>query len=443
MAVATWPLSLSFGDEVGYIGQTRLMIQGRVHPTPMDPGIWYERHDVPGLIPKYPLFFSLLMVPFLALSPSLVFVPGLLAGIALAWIASRALESWGHSRLWGLIVLMDPTVVLLSRTVMADVGLAFLGLGTWYFVRRGAVWQTVLFAALTMAIKTYGVVTVGAILAGQSLVLLREGRRPLPVLRLMAPLMIGMAIGAGITVALNLMSHGTVHSSYNVSASQAFGLRFLNTSGRAYWKSLVLCPPLLIAGVVPFWRRRDFGALFAIGASIAMFSIYFFVDWGVGFLDSVVLSRRLILPVVAFLLVGYAELLAQFFGRLPLARVARVAVVVMPALLALGLGLKHRQWQEPSYRALNRAEAWTQKIGDQELGITPSAFKIGLLYPGRTVFVTGEGDRATPNLVLCHGDAGSYRMGGVRYSCEIPGYRVAEAMIDDGYYILERGTKAN
>src|SRR5258708_23607227 len=98
----------------------------------------------------------------------------------------------------------------------------------------------------------------------------------------------------------------------------------------------MLCPPLLIAGVLPFWRRRDFAAVFAIGGTIAMFSIYFFADWGIGFFDSLVLSRRLIMPAVAFLLVGYADLLAQLFARLPVARLARVAAVLGPAGKGLG-----------------------------------------------------------------------------------------------------------
>ena len=52
-----------------------------------------------------------------------------MAAVALAWIAGRALQSWGRSRLWGLIVLMDPGIVLLSRTAMADVGLALFAVG--------------------------------------------------------------------------------------------------------------------------------------------------------------------------------------------------------------------------------------------------------------------------------------------------------------------------
>ena len=439
----TWPLAFSFGDEVGYIGEARLLMQGRVHPVPDDPGIWHKRSDGPyALIPKYPLFLSVVLVPFVAISPPMVFLLGVLGAIALALMAGRILESWGHSRLWGLVVLMDPTVVLLSRTVMADVGLAFLGLGTWYFLRRRAVWPTVLFAVATIAIKTTGIVTVAALLAGQSLVLYRERRRIAEVVRGVRPLLMGIAVGGAIVIGLNLVSNGTIHSSYNESASDAFGLRFLRTSGVAHLKSLLLCPPLLFVGVLPFWRRRDWAALLVIGISTVMMSVYFFVDWGVGFIDTVVLSRRLLMPAIAFLLVGYAEILARLFERFSRWRFGHVAAVMVPALLALGVGLKHRQWQIPAHRALERAEAWAEKTGEKELGLTAYAFKVGLLFPGRTTFV--EGDRRKSNLVLCHAAGGSYRIvDNFRYSCTLPGYRVVQEFADDGYYILERSDRKN
>lgn len=442
----TWPLAFSFGDEVGYVGEARLLMQGRVHPLPSDPGIWHERPDgAYPLIPKYPLLPSMVLVPFVAVSPPLVFLLGVLAAIALAWVAGRILASWGRSRLWGLVVLMDPTVVLLSRTVMADVALAFLGLSTWYFLRRRAGWQTALVAAATIAIKTTGIVTVAALLVGETLVLLREKRRPRKVLREMTPMLLGIAVGSAIVVGLNILSNGTIHSSYNESASQAFGLRFLQTSGLAHFKSLLICPPVLIVGLLPFWRRRDLGALLVIGVSIVMMSVYFFVDWGVGFVDTVVLSRRLIMPAIAFLLVGYAEILAQVFGRFSSTRLPRAGALAVPALLALVVGVKHRQWQIPSHHALKRAEAWAVRTGAPELGITPSAFKVGLLYRGRTIAVAR--DRAQPDLVLCHAAAASYRMSGLlsgpRYSCDLPGYRVAEDIVDDGYFILQRSDRTN
>jgi hypothetical protein len=430
---ATWPLSLSFGDEVGYVGQARLFLQGRVHPVWADPGVWHERWGPLPLVPKYPLPLPFIVAPFFALAPALVFVPSVLAAVALAWVAGRVLQSLGHSRLWGLIFLLDPTVSLLSRTVMADVMLALCGLGTWFALRRRAGWQTIVFAVATMAIKTTGVIVVGTLLAGEALAHLKQGRRLAETLRRLGPLLAGLALGTVLVVALNLLSNGTIHSSYNESFSEAFGLRFLQTSGRAHVKSLLLCPPLLVAGVWPFWRRRDYAALLVIVTTVGMMCFYFFVDYGVGWVDSVVMSRRLLMPAVAFLLVGYAEVLARLFGRLSLRRSTRVALVVVPAVLALGLGYKHRRWQVPAHRALVRAESWAEKLGVQEIGITQSAFKIGLLHRGPVVW-SGV---TKPDLVLCNGSQSSYRLGDIRASCQLGGYAPVEPSAD-GYTILRR-----
>lgn len=429
----TWPLSLSFGDEVGYVGQARLLLQGRVHPVWADPGVWHVRTGPLPLIPKYPLLLAFMVTPFLALSPALVFVPSVLASVALAWLAGRILRSFGHSPLWGLVMLFDPTVSLLSRTVMADVMLALFGLGTWYAMRRRAGWQTVLLAAATMAIKTTGVVVVGALLAGEVISHLRVGRRPIEAARLLRPLLTGLAVGGVIVVALNLIANGTIHSSYNESFVEAFGLRFLRTSGKAHIKSLLLCPPLVFVGVWPFWRRRDFAALMVVATTIGMMCVYFFVDYGVGTVDSLVMSRRLLMPAVVFLLVGYAEVLAGVCTRLSVDRVARAALIILPAVVALGLGLKHRRWQMPAHRALVRAESWVQKTGERELGITQPAFKVGLLFPGPTVYA----GVAHPKLVLCNGAQSSYRMGEIHVSCELRGYRPVEPATD-GYLILQR-----
>jgi len=206
---------------------------------------------------------------------------------------------------------------------------------------------------------------------------------------------------------------------------------------------LLLCPPLLIAGVLPFWRRRDFAAVFAIGGTIAMFSIYFFADWGIGFFDSLVLSRRLIMPAVAFLLVGYADLLAQLFARLPVgaagARRGRAgaggdsAGGWRQASTVAGAGASRADSRRGAGSGGGRAGAGGDALRVQD---RPA-------FSRRAIFTTREGDRGKPALVLCHSDTGSYRMSGLLYSCDIPGYRVAESMPDGGYSILTRAAPEN
>jgi hypothetical protein len=440
--VINWPMALSFGDEVGYVGQTKLILQGRIAPVLADPGVW---HPSPrGLIPKYPLLLAFVLAPFFAISPALVFLPAMLAAIGLAWVAGLILQSWGRSRLWGLLALMDPTVVLLSRTAMADIALGALALATWYYVRRRAFWRVVLLAAATMAIKTTGVVSIGMILLGESYSGWR-GARALPLrqaLRPVTPLALGMILGGVVVVGSNLIANGTIHSSYRETGAQAFQLGFLRTSGLAHAKAFLLCPPLLIIGAWPFWQRRNhggggFSALGVIAATAVMMSVYFFVDWGVGPIDTIVLSRRLMMPVIVFLLVGYADLLARLASKLSLTRSAPLALIFLPAFVALAIGLKHLQWQRPRAHALARAQAWTHSKDSHELGVTTWAQKIGLLYPGRTTFVFKGGPR--PEITLCGTSDASYRnAAGSKHACALEGYRAVESLPDDGYDILER-----
>lgn len=444
--VVFWPLTLSFGDEVGYVGQAKLLLEGRFRPMMADVGVWHPSDH--GLHPKYPPFLPIMLAPLLAISPVLVFLPGILAAVGLAWLCGRIVEQWGRNRLWGLIVLVDPTIVTLSRTVMADVLLACFGVATWYFMRRGAFWRTVLFAAATMAIKTNGVVIAGSLLVGEALSLFyfhRGGRDNRSVRRLatlfkslLAPAL-GMAVGAVVVIALNLVANGTIHSSYRESASEAFGLRFLGVAGLAHAKSLLLCPPLLFMGAWALWRRREIAPLVAAGTTLLMMSVFFYVDWGLGRIDTLVLSRRLILPVVAFLLVGYADLIAGVAQRLSLERWGRLALVGLPAVLALAISLKHRQWQAPSARALLRAESWTSQVGTRELGLTPTSRKVGLLYSGRTVLIL-EGQEG-PAVVLCGTADPSYRLGNIRYPCALRGYETVESLEGEGYEILMRSPR--
>ena len=53
-----WPAALSFGDEIGYVGQARLLLQGQVRPSADSPGVWVPTPHGPAI--KYPLLLPIL-----------------------------------------------------------------------------------------------------------------------------------------------------------------------------------------------------------------------------------------------------------------------------------------------------------------------------------------------------------------------------------------------
>ena len=79
-AILVWPTALSFTDGAGYVGQARLLLETQVRPDAGAIGVWVVGPQ--GSIPKYPLFLPLLLAPWVAISPALVFVIGFAAAAA-------------------------------------------------------------------------------------------------------------------------------------------------------------------------------------------------------------------------------------------------------------------------------------------------------------------------------------------------------------------------
>jgi hypothetical protein len=165
---------------------------------------------------------------------------------------------------------------------------------------------------------------------------------------------------------------------------------------------------------------------------------YFFVDSGTSRLETWVLAPRLILPVVAFLLIGYAHLLAGLVRRLRLpAGIVGGSLILVTALLAFGVSWRHHRWQLPMGHALTAARQLAEQAGTRELGVLPQAMKVGVLFPG-VARQLDPSNVASPLVVLCSDHAASYRAGHLEkpFSCARPGYR--SAYREGGFEVLTR-----
>ena len=118
----TWPTGLSFQDEVGYVGQARLLLEGNIRPVNDSPGFWALTDQ--GHVAKYPLFPSLLLAPLFAVAPLASFALGALPALLLAWLTARILAFREIESGLALAVLAHPTVILMSRAAMPDLLLA-------------------------------------------------------------------------------------------------------------------------------------------------------------------------------------------------------------------------------------------------------------------------------------------------------------------------------
>jgi hypothetical protein len=440
--LARWPLAVSFGDEVGYLAEVRMMLDGRLRPLAESPGVWVITDH--GAVSKFPLLLPLILTPLFAIHPRLVFAAGAAAALGLMVVASRILKAWGRSPLWALIVLAHPSIVIMARTVMADLPLATFGVASWWALRRGRRVATLVAFALVIATKATGFAIAVVLLAGEAARCREEIRqRDRPTLRRLAWAAGGIGAGVALTAGLNLLSIGRLWFVYREAhaylAEPSFWPTHLRTSARAHIASLLLLPPGLIIGAWPFWKRRELGPLLVALGLPAMMCFYFFIDTGRQMLETLVMSPRLILPAVAFLLVGYADCaagLARFVP--PVARSLAVwAGVLGPAVLGFAVSARHRAWQEPSAMALAEASRIISARGGgerQELGLTHAATKAGVLFPGSISWVGINGNH--PDVVVCSTQSSSYRMPGQTASCDLPGYDDA---VDSGtFHVLTR-----
>ena len=433
-----WPVSLSMGDEIGYVGQARLLLEGHIMPLDTTPGNWVPTTH--GLIPKYPLFFPLLLAPVLALSPILLFATGVVAALAMTWVAGRVLASWGRPPFWALMFLAHPTVVILARAVMVDVLLTALAVGAWQALRRGRPPIAALLLALTVLAKPTGIPIVAALLVGEAL-----RRRSSLLVRDQATIArlawgaAGLGTGLALTVVSNFLTTGSFSSPYGPSLrylpTPQFWPLYFPATAPVHLRTLLLMPPLLVLGAWPLARRREIGLLLTIVGFTLMMCFYFFVDRGPNLLETLVLAPRLILPVVAFLLLGYADGLAAWVARRQrLGSVAALVLVTLPALVALPVSIRHRRWQAPAGAALQAADEAISRRGENELGVGPNAAKVALLYRGRTVEPLPGA--AAPGVILCSTRSASYRDPAEGESCAREGYD--DQPLQAGFHLLTR-----
>jgi len=434
----TWPSTLTFYDGVGYVGQARNLSQGRLLPGPETPGVWVETPD--GYVPRYPLLLPLALTPLFAISPYLVFVVGALAAVALAIVGAVILDRFRGEPFWGLVFLIHPTLALMSRTVMTDLALSVFALSSWWALHRRRRLASIVLFALLVSIKPTGIPIALILVSFEALRFVTRHRRG-QLLQEGWPLLaaiVGCAIG-GLTVAgLNLMATGTLGYGYSWAhlGRTTFSLEYLPSSGLTHVRSLIAVPPLLIAGLWSLWKRGAGGAALAAVGLVGLSSSYWFVDRAPG-LANLIVAPRLILPAVAFLLLGYVDIVGGIAERLGVTRLACWIVVVLAPAVALSLGIVHGQREAPMVRARAAAMHTAEDYPAGPIGVTFPAMKTGMLIPSEILWF-GTGD-SRPCVVLCNTASESLRNPG-SFDCGSEGYD-EEIRIDSYTILVERGCK--
>ncbi len=316
---------------------------------------------------------------------------GVLPALALAWTGSRILKSWGHSPCWALIFLAHPTVVILARTAMSDLLLSALALGAWWSLRNRRVVPGDLAAGRDHGRAPTGIPIAAAIIARLGDLLEKSCRSPQAFMAALKDAKVGIRrLHAWPDSGPDLERPRDRNRLVRLQLSAripSFRLEYLRTSAPAHLRALLVNPPLLLLGLVPSVAAQALGTaarhrvdghadvLLCLGRAGA-------ATW----LETVVLSERLILPIVAFLLVGYAAGLSSIAARLHVTGVAKVILVIAPAVVAFKIGSRHLLWQEPMRSAREAATTLARQVGSERAWTDlRSPRKRGCCSPARRV----------------------------------------------------------
>jgi hypothetical protein len=416
-----WPYAFSFGDEVGYVGEARLLLSGHLSPIGGAPGAFDRQADGTS-VTRYPLFISIVFAPLVVIHPRLVFSIGIVALLGAVAVAARVLRRWGSDPTMALLFIVHPTITLMARTAMPDVPLVAASLLAWHNLDQARSKNAAWWFALLVLLKPTGIAIAVALLAGQALeAFVRRDIRPAYKTLLLAG--IGTAAGGVVVLSLNWVSWHHLSYSYDVVfkniCAPKFSLHYLPTVGLGYLTSLIIVPPVLLCGALGLWRRSCYGPLFVVGGLVGMMAAYFFADWGPSRLETWVLAQRLILPASGFLLIGYADLLSSLGEYLRVAPILRWVLVGAASAVVIAVGLRHRARQHDMHEALVFAEQVLGREGRGALGTTESAMKASMMHRGPVSMVPSLAPM--PRVVLCSVMGESYRAGATA-SCDLSGY---------------------
>jgi hypothetical protein len=317
---AVWyPPTHAIEDEVGFLNTALIWSKGALTSEGAGLGELSETQVGPrGRVGWRNAGRSLVTAPVLAsFGYSATFAVGALIHVLLALVAGLALRRMGRSAAWALLLLWHPSLLLYSRTVMADaLGALCLCAAAWTLLSKRYV-----LAGLALGLACVARYHLGASIPVVVLTVLAVcGRGPA----------LKVVVGGGVIGAC-LLGYNQLFFGHLLGATGQghFGLGYFTRNLSHYATALALIwPGMLLAPLVwALWRwlRRgehvapevDRRGAILLSLSLPLFGIllvYYFFDAMDGpFSKRVVMGQRLLLPAIPAWVLLFAQVLSEEF----------------------------------------------------------------------------------------------------------------------------------
>jgi 4-amino-4-deoxy-L-arabinose transferase-like glycosyltransferase len=314
---AFYPRAISNIDESSYVAQAQAFADGEARRYWENPIAGLPNPYRPG---DYPPGTALLMAPFVfAFGWQGAFLVPLLGLVGLILTTARWIEHERRQPLFALLVLLYPAALVMGRVAMSDVVTALVTTLSivlfWVGADsegRKAWWVSGFLAGASLAFRETSVLVVAPFYLGA---LLRRERG-------IHALVIAGTLGVLVRPWLSWLVFGD--PAYVKSFGYGFSPGVLAANIQRYaFLTLVTVPGGLLAAVLYRGRRRP-ELITAVLLPLAFFSLYEYSGSESGWLKSMVLSGRFLLPVVPILVFALAhsvpEWIEQLSRRVPIAR---------------------------------------------------------------------------------------------------------------------------
>jgi 4-amino-4-deoxy-L-arabinose transferase-like glycosyltransferase len=340
--VLFWPRIYTTMDEASYMGMAWALRQGTIYPDVAGITTVMSYAVGPHIIPQYPPGMSLLLAFVSLFGWNTALGTNLFILLALFVVTVKTLRRLQLPGAFAVLVLLHPTVVTYSRTVMSDLPTALLLMMAFlcYLNRRYALVGALL--GLTVVIRTAGGIALPILLFALLLEPPSDGEARLTFReRLQGAVIMGAAavpfIGLAWWYQHALQQGGWArYAGVGLMGPQYF-------AGQLTWYCvalLILYPGILVSPA--FYRGAGRVALWTLTYSLVVFyGAYYFRDRTDSLIQSFILGQRYLLSAIPLFIVAYAALIwrfAEHWNR----RLVTVAGVLVTVALFGATAVAHR-----------------------------------------------------------------------------------------------------
>lgn len=306
-----YPPICGIEDEQGFVNQTIFWSRGSVSAEGSDlsPHLG-DLIEVAGRhVPMRHPGRSLITLPFYAIGGyHAIFISGYIIHLVMVLAGARILERLKCTSNWSLLLLFHPTLLLYSRTIMADASAGIcLMIPLFIFAKKGRLTtRDLIISGLGVSLAAFMRHHASVALIAVSFAAYLRNRD----LKSWFVVVLASLIGALPLIAFNVYVYGTIADPYS-SKRGSFQLEYLNQQIPFYLESLSLFWPMMF--FMPLLVR---GPIQNITNGICMIFLlmlgcYYFHDTGTSHIQTMVIGLRLMQVALPTWIIGYVVVLEQ------------------------------------------------------------------------------------------------------------------------------------